>query len=75
MEELAYTKLNIDREVVEVGSNLLLDGLTTGLGGEVDVSLDSGGFAVESSLEDEFSELGTGCPVSLARGFKSVSLP
>jgi len=32
MEELAYTKLNIDREVVEVGSNLLLDGLTTGLG-------------------------------------------
>jgi len=40
--EIAYTKLNIDREVVEVGSNLLLDGLTTGLGGEVDISLDSG---------------------------------
>lgn len=48
--ESAYTELNVDREVVEVGTDLLLDGLTAGLGREVDVSLDSGGFAAESSL-------------------------
>jgi hypothetical protein len=61
----AYTELNIDREVVEVGTDLLLDGLTTGLGREVDVSLDSGRFAVESGLEDELGEFGTGWFVSL----------
>ena len=37
----AYTKLDIDGEVVEIGTDLLLDSLTTGLGREVDVSLDS----------------------------------
>jgi hypothetical protein len=41
LESIAYAKLNIDGEVVEVGSDLLLDGLTTRLGREVDVSLDS----------------------------------
>jgi len=37
----AYTELNVDGEVVEIRTDLLLDGLTTGLGREVDVSLDS----------------------------------
>ena len=33
IEKEAYTELNVDGEVVEIGTDLLLDSLTTGLGG------------------------------------------
>jgi hypothetical protein len=71
----AHSELNVDGEVVEVGADLLLDSLTTGLGAEVDVSLDSRRLAVEGSLEDELGKLGTGWSSALHnRGFLSADL-
>jgi hypothetical protein len=58
---MTYAELDVDGEVCEIGANLLLDGLSTGIGTEVDVGLNGSDLlASESSLQDEISEFGSG---------------
>lgn len=55
-----HAQLNIDREVLKIGSNFLLDSFTAGVGCEVDVGLNCLDlFATESGLNDKVGELGT----------------
>lgn len=56
-----HAELNVDRKVANVGANLLLDGLTTSVGAEVDVRLDGlDGAAAVRGLEDKLGKFGTG---------------
>lgn len=60
-----HAELDVDREETEFGSNLLLNLLSSSIGGEVNVSLDSLGLlAAEGGLEDKVGKLGTGYNVS-----------
>ena len=61
-----YAELNVHREIVQVGTDLLFDPLAASVGTKRDVGLNGHILlTTKGSLEDEFRELSTGFEMSV----------